>query len=92
MNYIYYGQPVAVLVANDYQKAMYAANLVKIHTLSIGNPILNIDDAYIKKSFLSKPLGIIKGDFKKSIKDSSHSIRNFSISGQDHFYLKVIYL
>ena len=85
----YYGQPVAVLVANDYQKAMYAANLVKIHTLSIGNPILNIDDAYIKKSFLSKPLEIIKGDFKKSIKDSSHSIKgNFSIGGQDHFYLE----
>tara|TARA_B100001741_G_scaffold136343_1_gene112249 strand:- start:1110 stop:3431 length:2322 start_codon:yes stop_codon:yes gene_type:complete len=85
----YYGQPVAVLVANDYQKAMYAAKLVKIHTLSIGNPILNIDDAYIKKSFLSKPLEIIKGDFKKSIKDSSHSIKgNFSIGGQDHFYLE----
>ena len=49
----YYGQPVAVLVANDFQKAMYAAKLVKIVTQSIGEPILNIEDAYIKKSFLS---------------------------------------
>ena len=85
----YYGQPLAVLVANDYQKAIYAANLVKVHTQSIGKPILNIEDAFAKKSFLSKLLEIKKGNVKKAIKNSSHFISgSFFIGGQDHFYLE----
>ena len=37
----YFGQPVGVVVADDYQKAMYAANLVEIKISTLGEPILS---------------------------------------------------
>ena len=85
----YFGQPVGVVVADDYQKAMYAANLVEIKTSSLGEPILSIDEAYEKQSFLSAPMEIRIGNPKKAIKNSKLTLEgNLLIGGQDHFYLE----
>ena len=85
----YFGQPVGVVVADDYQKAMYAANLVEIKTSSLGEPILSIDEAYEKQSFLSAPMEIRIGNPKKAIKNSTLTLEgNLLIGGQDHFYLE----
>ena len=37
----YFGQPVGVVVADDYQKAMYAANLVEIKIKQIEQEAIN---------------------------------------------------
>ena len=85
----YYGQPIGVVVADSFQKAKYASKLVKVKTKKNNKPILNVNDAFKKKSFLAKPQVIENGDADKSIKNSSNKLKGvFTIGGQDHFYLE----
>ena len=85
----YVGQPVAIVLAKTHQEAVYASSLVEIETELTTNPILNLDDAYKKKSFLEKPMILQKGNIEKDMLKSKYKLSgNFEIGGQDHFYLE----
>ena len=85
----YLGQPVAIVLAKTHQEAVYASSLVEIETELTTNPILNLDDAYKKKSFLEKPMILQKGNIEKDMLKSKYKLSgNFEIGGQDHFYLE----
>lgn len=85
----YIGQPVAIVLAKTHQEAVYASGLVEIETELTTNPILNLDDAYKKKSFLEKPMILQKGNIEKDMLKSKYKLSgNFEIGGQDHFYLE----
>ncbi len=85
----YIGQPVAIVLAKTHQEAVYASSLVEIETELITKPILNLDDAYKKKSFLEKPMILQKGNIEEDMLKSKYKLSgNFEIGGQDHFYLE----
>ena len=85
----YLGQPVAIVLAKTHQEAVYASSLVEIETELTTKPILNLDDAYKKKSFLEKPMILQKGNIEKDMLKSKYKLSgNFEIGGQDHFYLE----
>ncbi len=88
-SFSYLGQPVAIVLAKTHQEAVYASSLVEIETELTTNPILNLDDAYKKKSFLEKPMILQKGNIEKDMLKSKYKLSgNFEIGGQDHFYLE----
>ena len=85
----YLGQPVAIVLAKTRQEAVHASSLVEIETDLTTKPILNLDDAYKKKSFLEKPMILQKGNIEKDMLKSKYRLSgNFEIGGQDHFYLE----
>ena len=85
----YLGQPVAIVLAKTRQEAVHASSLVEIETDLTTKPILNLDDAYKKKSFLEKPMILQKGNIEKDMLKSKYKLSgNFEIGGQDHFYLE----
>ena len=85
----YYGQPVAIILANTHQEAIYAANLVEVEIEFIDDPILTLDEAYSKKSFLDDPIILEKGSVENEMDRSKFKVSNsFEIGGQDHFYLE----
>ena len=85
----YYGQPIAIILAKTHQEAIYASNLVEVEIEFIGEPILTLDDAYSKSSFLDEPIILEKGLLDKEMDRSKFKISDcFEIGGQDHFYLE----
>ena len=55
----------------------------------IADPILTLDEAYQKKSFLIDPIILEKGSIEIEIKNSECKLSdNFEMGGQDHFYLE----
>ena len=85
----YYGQPVAIILANTHQEAIYAANLVEVEIEFIDDPILTLDEAYSKKSFLDDPIILEKGSVENEMDSSKFKVSDsFEIGGQDHFYLE----
>ena len=85
----YLGQPVAIVLAKTHQEAVHASSLIEIETELTTKPILNLDDAYKKKSFLEKPMILQKGNIEKEMLKSKFNLSgNFEIGGQDHFYLE----
>ncbi|MDC0456416.1 xanthine dehydrogenase molybdopterin binding subunit [Alphaproteobacteria bacterium] len=85
----YYGQPVAIILANTHQEAIYAANLVEVEIEFIDDPILTLDEAYSKKSFLDDPIILEKGSVENEMDRSKFKVSDsFEIGGQDHFYLE----
>ena len=88
-SFSFLGQPVAIVLAKTHQEAVYASSLVEIETELTTKPILNLDDAYKKKSFLEKPMILQKGNIEKDMLKSKYKLSgNFEIGGQDHFYLE----
>ena len=85
----YLGQPVAIVLAKTHHEAVHASSLVEIETDLTTKPILNLDDAYKKKSCLEKPMILQKGNIEKDMLKSKYKLSgNFEIGGQDHFYLE----
>ena len=85
----YFGQPVAVVLAETFQEAQYASDLVKIEIEHLDDPILTLDDAYNKNSFHDEPIILEKGSVEKEMKNSKFKKSGeFEIGGQDHFYLE----
>ena len=85
----YYGQPVAIILANTHQEAIYAANLVEVEIEFIDDPILTLDEAYSKKSFLDDPIILEKGSVENEMDRTKFKVSDsFEIGGQDHFYLE----
>ncbi len=87
-NIEYYGQPIFAVAAKTNELARKAIKKAKIQYLE-KKPILNIDDAIKKKSFVLKPVKISKGNAINEIKKSKHTLEGELYSGgQDHFYLE----
>tara|TARA_B100001971_G_scaffold84647_1_gene78211 strand:+ start:320655 stop:323090 length:2436 start_codon:yes stop_codon:yes gene_type:complete len=84
----YAGEPVAVLVGTNLVDVQYAKSLVEVEYERL-EPILSIDEAIKKKSFIGDRRFIKKGDFDKEIKNCEHTLSGeVRIQGADHFYLE----
>ena len=87
--YSYLGQPIAIVLAETHQEAIYASSLVEIETEFTTKPILNLDDAYQQKSFLEDPMVLEKGNIENNMSKSDYKLSgDFEMGGQDHFYLE----
>ncbi|XP_072032537.1 xanthine dehydrogenase/oxidase-like [Amphiura filiformis] len=82
------GQIIGGIVAENQAIAQRAAKLVKIQYEEL-EPIITIEDAIEKQSFLKDPLIVKKGDVEEAFKASDHIIEGeVRIGGQEHFYLE----
>ncbi len=87
-NIEYYGQPIFAVIAKTNNLAKKAALKVKID-LKISKPIVSIEEALKKKSFVLKPKHITRGNIKDGFKKSDNILKGKLYSGgQDHFYLE----
>ncbi len=87
-NIEYYGQPIFAVIAKTNTLAKKAALKVKIE-LKISKPIVSIEEALKKKSFVLKPKHLTRGNIKDGFKKSDNILKGKLYSGgQDHFYLE----
>ncbi len=87
-NIEYYGQPIFAVIAKTNNLAKKAALKVKID-LKISKPIVSIEEALKKKSFVLKPKHLTRGNIKDGFKKSNNVLKGKLYSGgQDHFYLE----
>ncbi len=87
-NIEYYGQPIFAVIAKTNNLAKKAALKVKID-LKISKPIVSIEEALKKKSFVLKPKHLTRGNIKDGFKKSNNILKGKLYSGgQDHFYLE----
>ena len=87
-NIEYYGQPIFAVIAKTNNLAKKAALKVKID-LKISKPIVSIEEALKKKSFVLKPKHLSRGNIKDGFKKSDNILKGKLYSGgQDHFYLE----
>ena len=87
-NIEYFGQPIFAVIAKTNNLAKKAALKVKID-LKISKPIVSIEEALKKKSFVLKPKHLPRGDIKDGFKKSDNILKGKLYSGgQDHFYLE----
>ena len=87
-NIEYFGQPIFAVAATTCELARKAITKAKINYLKV-KPILEIQEAIKKKSFVLEPKILKKGNAIKNIKNSKHIIEGELFSGgQDHFYLE----
>ncbi len=84
----YVGEPVAAVYADSMALCRKAASLIEVEYEELP-AILTIEEAWEKKSFLTKPLVATIGDPAKALKEAKHRIKDeFTIGGQDHMYLE----
>ena len=84
----YQGQPLFAVACTSRQAALKAVRKVKIK-YKIIKPIVTIQEALKKKSYIFKPTIVKKGDPLKKISKAKYRLKNSFISGaQDHFYLE----
>ena len=82
------GQPIFAVAADTVLNAYLAAQKVEIH-FQEHQPILSIEEAIEKKSFLGEPALIKRGNVEESFKECTHILhREYILGGQDHFYLE----
>ena len=87
-NIEYYGQPIFAVIAKTNNLAKKAALKVKID-LKMSKPIVSIEEALKKKSFVLKPKHLTRGNIKDGFKKSDNILKGKLYSGgQDHFYLE----
>ncbi len=87
-NIEYYGQPIFAVIAKTNNLAKKAVLKVKID-LKISKPIVSIEEALKKKSFVLKPKHLTRGDIKDGFKKSDNILKGkLHSGGQDHFYLE----
>ena len=87
-NIEYYGQPIFAVIATSTKLARQAVLKVKLKIKKL-KPILTIQDAIKKKSFVLKTKVIKKGNASTAIKNSKHHLKGKLVcGGQDHFYLE----
>lgn len=85
---VFYGQALFAVVADSVAQARAAAALANIQYKALA-PILTIEEALNKQSFISEPRRIETGNPDKALEKSIHRIKGrISTGGQDHFYLE----
>ena len=87
-NIEYYGQPIFAVIATSAKLARQASLNAKIEIKKL-KPILTIEEAVKKKSFVLKSKVINRGKASIAIKNSNHQLKGkLECGGQDHFYLE----
>ncbi|MBO68664.1 MAG: xanthine dehydrogenase molybdopterin binding subunit [Acidiferrobacteraceae bacterium] len=81
-------QPIFAAVAETYQEAHQAVRAAKINIESY-KPILTIEEAFAKASFVSKQKQMARGAWKEQLEISANRANGITVTGgQDHFYLE----
>ncbi len=82
------GQPLAVVVADTLDAARHAAERAIVE-IEPTEPILDIETALARKSFVQAPSTLLRGDPEAALKAAPHRLTaGFSVGGQEHFYLE----
>ena len=85
---MFYGQPVAWVVADDESLARTAAKHVVV-TYEALPACLGIAEAIATGSFHLPPARVARGDAGSALTDATHRVEgSLDIGGQDHFYLE----
>ena len=84
----YFGQPLFAVAAESTELARKAVLKVKISYKTL-KPIIKIEDALKKKSFVLKGQTIKRGDPLTKIRKATNYLKgNFTLGSQEHFYLE----
>jgi xanthine dehydrogenase large subunit len=84
----YEGQPVAAVAATSLDQARAAAKLAAIDYEPLP-PVLTIEEAMARESFVSPPQLMARGDVERALKSAPHRFAaELRCGGQDHFYLE----
>ncbi len=84
----FYGQAIFAVAATSHELAKRAVALAKINYLE-STPVLTIEQALAKQSFIRPPHTMKRGNSKAAIKKAKHQLNgNLAIGGQEHFYLE----
>jgi xanthine dehydrogenase large subunit len=82
------GQPIAAIAAKSRDEALEAAKLVAVDLEPL-EPILTIEQALERRSFLVEPLRMERGTVDQALREASHRIKGqLCVGGQEHFYLE----
>jgi xanthine dehydrogenase large subunit len=82
------GQPVAAVAARTMDQARTAAKLVALDLEPL-EPVLTVEQALARESFLMPPMTVARGDAAGALADAPHRLQNrFTVGGQEHFYLE----
>lgn len=86
---VYYaGEVVAIIATKDRTFLPSCRNLIQVEWERL-EPILSIDEAIQKKSFIADPKHIIRGDIKEGFSLSDFILKDrLIIRGAEHFYLE----
>ncbi len=84
----YYGEPMFLVIAENYEIAYQAAKLVK-YELEELEPVVTIEQAIAKDWSLAPSKKLENGNIEQGFKQSDHIIEGiFHIGGQEHWYLE----
>ncbi|MEO1701112.1 MAG: xanthine dehydrogenase molybdopterin binding subunit [Pseudomonadota bacterium] len=84
----YLGQPVGVVCATSYKRAVEAAHAVQVSVETL-DPVLAVEEAHAREDYVLPAQKLISGDVEKALADAEHVIEgHLEIGGQEHFYLE----
>lgn len=84
----YEGRVVAAVAASDFETAYRAAKRVKLNIEKL-EPVLDIEEAHDKKSYVLPAQQVVEGDVDRALSGAPHVISGkLRMGGQDHFYLE----
>ncbi|MEO0543357.1 MAG: xanthine dehydrogenase molybdopterin binding subunit [Pseudomonadota bacterium] len=84
----YLGQPIAVICATTYKRAVEAAHAVKVSFEAL-EPVLDIEEAHGRQDYVLPAQKLVSGDVDKALAGAERVIEGrLEIGGQDHFYLE----
>ena len=84
----YVGQPVAAVAAATMDEAREAARQVVLDIEPL-EPVLTVEQALARRSFLVPPMTMARGDAARAITAAPHRLSNrFAVGGQEHFYIE----
>ena len=83
----YYGQPILAVACTSRQAALKAIKKVKIKYKNLKPIIVTIKDALKKKSYISKPTVVKKGNPLKKIIEAKHRITSSFKTGAQIIYI-----
>lgn len=84
----YIDEPVCIIACRDEETFNAVKRFVKIEVVP-AKPLLTIDDAIAKSSYLCEANPFVKGDIEGSLKNAKHLLKGaFECGGQEHFYME----
>jgi xanthine dehydrogenase large subunit len=82
------GEPILVIAATSPESLRIAKKFIQVKYRPL-EPILSIDEAINKNSFVAPTRFIKRGNLDQGFKDSDHVLEGvLTIQGQEHFYLE----
>lgn len=84
----FFGQVIFVVVAKTYQQAQQASRLAKV-TYEALKPILTIEQAIARQSWILPPVQLTAGDANAKLAVAPYRLQGMAqVGGQEHFYLE----